>query len=309
MDYGFAGTATHGCPVACMDGCKPAASVPLRRERGTPQRMGSGRCLHAGCTICASCEARTAGGLDRADTASMGVIRHHVAWWRTFRIPLPYRTWAIENVLFKVMPVKGHGMSAVETALAQRRSLLARDPTMDAQDHIGTIAKIEILTCAAAKLSIDKIGALRNTADRVHCMQYIVAVALLKGASPEHVDYADSSPYASSSAVDQLRAKTEIYADALTRDFMDLAKRSLASELTIYLTGGQILPEVLVEFPSGHPQNSQTPLLVSRKFRKSMGLMFSEQEITEIEGMVDQAGERSISSFVDLLVRSCSSRL
>jgi 2-methylcitrate dehydratase PrpD len=55
---------------------------------------------------------------------------------------------------------------------------------MDAQDHIGTIAKIEILTCAAAKLSIDKIGALRNTADRVHCMQYIVAVALLKGPAP-----------------------------------------------------------------------------------------------------------------------------
>ena len=175
---------------------------------------------------------------------------------------------------------------------------------MDPEDHVGTIAKIEIQTCAAAKLTIDKIGALRNTADRVHCMQYVVAVALLKGASPEHVDYADSSPYASSSAVDQLRAKTEIYADnALTKDYMDLAKRSLA------FTGGQILPEVLVEFPSGHPQNTQTPLLVNRKFRKNMGLMFSEQEIAEIERVVDQAGERSISSFVDLLVRSCSSRL
>ena len=55
---------------------------------------------------------------------------------------------------------------------------------------------------------------------------------------------------------------------------MDLAKHSLASGLKIYLTGGQILPEGLVEFPSGHPQNTQTPLLVNRKFRKNVGLMF-----------------------------------
>jgi 2-methylcitrate dehydratase len=104
--------------------------------------------------------------------------------WRggePFVFPLPYRSWAIEDVLFKVMSVDGHGMSAVEAALAQRRSLLARDPTMDPEDHVGTIAKIEIQTCAAAKLSIDKIGALRNTADRVHCMQYVVS---LKGPAP-----------------------------------------------------------------------------------------------------------------------------
>ena len=213
MDYGVAGTAMHGCPVACMDGCKPAASVPLRREHGTPQTMGSGRCLHAGCT--------NLHFLRSADERGPTVLtqprwRFYDTTWRggePFVFPLPYRSWAIENVLFMVMSVEGHGISAVEASLAQRRSLLARDPTMDPDDHMGTIPKIEIRTCAAAKLTVGEIGALRGAAGGVRCMQYVVAVAFLKGAIPEHVDYADSSPYASSSAVDQLRAKTEIYAN------------------------------------------------------------------------------------------------
>ena len=46
MDYWVAGTAMHGCPVACMDGCKPAASVPLRHEHTVGPRKGDA-CIRA----------------------------------------------------------------------------------------------------------------------------------------------------------------------------------------------------------------------------------------------------------------------
>lgn len=235
--------------------------------------------------------------------------------WRgggPFVMPMPYRTWAVENVLYKVMPVEGHAMAAVEAVLVQRQRLLEKlqSYSMTPAECLQHIGKIKIRTCAAAKLIIDKTGTLRNAADRDHCMQYVIAVALLKGANPDHSDYADSSPYAASPIVDALRMKMEIIADdLLTKDYMDLSKRSVPSGVMIHLTDGHKLSEVLVEFPSGHPQNVRTSDIVRHKFRKNMGLMFSTQEIEQIECMVEQAGDTSISEFVDLMARTCSSRL
>lgn len=222
--------------------------------------------------------------------------------WRggpDFALPKPYATWVIENIFFKVMPVEGHGIAAVEAALVQSEKLRARG-----LDAATDIAGIEIRTCAAANMIINKPGPLFNAADRDHCMQYVVAVALLKGAVPEAPDFQDGSPFTSSPSVEALRRKIEIRADEeLTRDYLDWGKKSIPSALTIRLASGGVLDEVLVEFPVGHVESSQTLATVRGKFERNMALMFSEAEIAEIEKMVQDGGETKISDFVDLLVR------
>ena len=222
--------------------------------------------------------------------------------WRggpAFVLPKPYTTWVIENIFFKLMPVEGHGIAAVEAALLQGEKLRARN-----LDAATDIASIEIRTCAAANMIINKPGPLFNAADRDHCMQYVVAVALLKGAVPEAPDFQDSSPFTSSSAVESLRSKIHIRADeGLTSDYLNWDKKSIPSALTIHFNSGDVLDEVLVEFPVGHVESVQTTAAVQRKFARNMGLMFSEAEVAKIQKTVHDGGETSVSDFVDLLVR------
>ena len=225
--------------------------------------------------------------------------------WRggpEFVLPKPYTTWVIENVFYKVMPVEGHGIAAVEAALIQSQRL--RDQGRLGRDSVKDIARIDIRTCAAANMIINKSGPLFNAADRDHCMQFVVAVAMIKGAVPEAIDYQDESPFSSSAAVDSLRRKIHIRADEeLTRDYLDWEKKSIPSAVTVHLVGGEVLEEVLVEFPVGHVESGQTLANVRRKFGRNMGLMFSEEETKAIEKVVQEGGESSISGFVDLLVR------
>ena len=218
---------------------------------------------------------------------------------REFDLPKVFDSWAIENIFFKVMPVEGHGISAVEAALIHGNLIRERglDPGKD-------IASIEIRTNAAANMIINKKGTLSNPADRDHCMQYVVALALLKGSAPEAQDFHDGSVWATSASLAALRERTDIRVDQqLTRDYLDLNKKSLASGVTIKLVNGSVLDEVMIEFPVGHLQSSQTEAMVREKFLKNMGLMFSSTETMKIIEAVEREEDMSISSFVDLFVR------
>jgi 2-methylcitrate dehydratase len=218
---------------------------------------------------------------------------------RPFQFPKPYTTWVIENIFYKVMPVEGHGIAAVEASIVQSKKLKARelDPAVD-------IASIEIRTCAAANLIINKKGSLYNAADRDHCMQYVVAVALLKGTAPVATDFEDDSTFASSPDVVALREKIHIpQDDDLTKDYLDLEKKSIPSGVTTHLNSGDVLSEVLVEFPLGHMENKGTATMVRDKFNTNMALMFSEEEIKGVENSLRQGSNVSISAFVDQLAR------
>lgn len=54
-------------------------------------------------------------------------------------------------------------------------------------------------------------GPLKNEAGRDHCMQYILAVTLLKGAQPNSRDFSDTTPWAIDPRVEYLREKIEIF--------------------------------------------------------------------------------------------------
>ncbi|THW75785.1 putative 2-methylcitrate dehydratase, partial [Aureobasidium pullulans] len=158
---------------------------------------------------------------------------------KAFDLPKRYGSWVVENIIFKVMPVEGHALSSVEAAMIHLETL--RERKLSAKD---SIAKILIRTNAAADMIINKTGPLNNAADRDHCLQYIVALTLLKGARPEASDFLGTSGWATNDDLHRLREKIEISADEqLTEDYMNLEVKSLAAGMIIELDDGTILDE------------------------------------------------------------------
>ena len=225
-------------------------------------------------------------------------FRDAVFGGKEFEMPKDFGTWVVENIFFKVMPVEGHGVSAVEAALVQREVMEERG--LDVRRDIG---RVKIRTNGAANMIINKKGNLSNSADRDHCMQYCVALAMLKGGIPEAQDFQDGSEWAGSAELESLREKIDVYEDEmLTRDYLDLAKKSVASGLTVELVDGDVLQEVLIEYPIGHIKSPQTAARVREKLFRNMDLMFSRAESERIVGAVEDKDMR-ISDFVDMFVR------
>ncbi|KAJ5773902.1 hypothetical protein N7457_008798 [Penicillium paradoxum] len=216
-----------------------------------------------------------------------------------FVLPRPFGSWTVQNVLFKNMPVEGHAISAVEAAVLQAR--LFRQ--MGLSDPLKQVKRIDLRTTAAAFLIVNKHGPLRNAADRDHCIQYVVALAFLKGSPPEARDYLDKSPWATSEELGVLRERIVVQPDSrLTEDYLDLDKKSIGAGMTVHLEDGSSIPEILIEYPVGHARNPKTPAAVQKKFFQNMGLMFSATEIGRILGAV-QDPNTSVSDFMDLFTR------
>ena len=171
-------------------------------------------------------------------------------------------------------------------------------------DPLKQIQRIDLRTTAAAFLIINKQGPLHNAADRDHCIQYVVALAFLKGSPPEAADYLDKSPWANSKELEALRGRIVVQSDPkLTEDYLDLDKKSIGAGMTVNLADGSSLPEILIEYPVGHARNPKTPAAVQVKFFQNMGLMFSATEIGRILGAV-QNPDTLISDFTDLFIQS-----
>lgn len=139
------------------------------------------------------------------------------------------------------------------------------------------IAQINIRTHEAAIRIIDKKGPLHNPADRDHCLQYMVAVPLLFGRLTAE-DYEDA--VATHPQIDVLRAKMSCFEDAnFTEDYHDPEKRAIANALIIVLNDGTVLPEVLVEYPIGHPRRREEgiPKLIE-KYKRNLKRVFAEKQ-------------------------------
>src|SRR5258707_2972477 len=98
---------------------------------------------------------------------------------KPFKFQRRYGSYVMENVLFKIaFPAEFHAQTAVEAAIQLHPEV---------KDRLAQLKKIEIVTHESAIRIIDKKGPLDNPADRDHCIQYMVAISLLKGKhTPEH---------------------------------------------------------------------------------------------------------------------------
>lgn len=150
-----------------------------------------------------------------------------------------------------------------------------RDPERD-------VRGVRVRTHEAAMVIIDKQGVLRNAADRDHCMQYVIAVVLLKGGMVEAADYADESAWARDARVEALRARVEMVEEPqFTADYHDNKKRSASSALTVTLNDGTVMEEVLCEYPVGHPWSEKTSPNVREKFKTKVRGWFAEGKKTK----------------------------
>ncbi|KAL8788550.1 MAG: hypothetical protein Q9213_001623 [Squamulea squamosa] len=220
---------------------------------------------------------------------------------REFELPRPFGTWVIESVFFKIHAVEGHGASAAEAAL----ELTGRLHNMGLGSLENEIVRIHVRTQRAAMIIINKQGPLHNAADRDHCMQYIIAVIILKGSMIESADYMDKSPWATDPRVDDLRKRIDLVEEPqFSADYHDAQKRSASSGLTVTLKDGTRLDEVLCEYPLGHPWRDDTIAFVQNKFKTNVEKCFGEgekaQSILDMEQMdVVEFGKMEVHDFVD----------
>lgn len=215
----------------------------------------------------------------------------------TFDLPRPFGTWVVENVLFKVNTAEGHGMTAVEAALNVAEELKRRGRNTD------DIASIQVRTQEAAMIIINKQGPLHNAADRDHCLQYMVAVVLLKGSQIETEDYQDNSPWAKDPRVEELRSKITMREDPqMTEDYHNPEIRSLANALEVTFKDGSQLDDVVVDFPEGHVRRNETLDLVRAKTKKNLALKLPLEKVEQILTMT-QSGDffqMPVNEFIDM---------
>lgn len=214
-----------------------------------------------------------------------------------FRFQRPYGSYVIENILFKVaFPAEFHAQTAVECAVQLHPQLRAR---------VGEIERIVIRTQESALRIIDKPGPLANPADRDHCLQYTVAVALLFGRLAAF-DYEDGG-VAADPRIDALRARMHCIEDeGFSRDYLDPDRRSIANAVQVFFKDGSQTGEVVVEYPVGHRRRRAEgiPLLLE-KFRRNLARRFPErQQRAIVEAGQDPArfDAMPVNQYVDLYV-------
>lgn len=204
-------------------------------------------------------------------------------------------SYVMEHILFKIsFPAEFHAQTAVEAAIALHAEVA---------DRIDAIERIVIETQESAKRIIDKTGPLDNPADRDHCLQYMVAVPLLKGSLTAD-DYENEA--AADPRIDRLRARMEVVEHPdYTRDYLDPAKRSIGNAVQVFFRDGSKTRRVAVEYPIGHRRRRSegVPVLLA-KFEKALraGLPHDQAEaILAVFGDREHCEHTSVDTFMGLL--------
>jgi 2-methylcitrate dehydratase len=153
-----------------------------------------------------------------------------------------YATYVMENILFKIsFPAEFHAQTAVEAAVSLHPRVRHR---------LDRIERIEIETQESGDRIINKTGPLDNPADRDHCLQYMVAVALLKG-SLEAEDYEDT--VARDPRIDALRQRMQVReSERFTREYLQPDKRAIGNSVQVFFDDGSTTDKVVIDYPVGH---------------------------------------------------------
>ena len=216
-----------------------------------------------------------------------------------FKFQRPYGSYVMENILFKIsFPAEFHAQTAVEAALALHATMAAQ------QKDIADIKIIKIRTHSACLRIIDKKGPLNNPADRDHCIQYMVAVALIFGRLTA-ADYEDD--VAHDPRIDILRSKIECFEDPdFTADYHDPDKRAIANGITITFNDDSTFDEVICEYPLGHRRRRSEGIpLLEDKFRINLERRFPRKQqgrILECSLDGSRLERMPVSDYVDLYV-------
>jgi 2-methylcitrate dehydratase len=171
------------------------------------------------------------------------------------KINRPYGSYVMENVLFKISyPAEFHSQTAVECAVKLHPEIISK---------LDQIEKIVLTTHESAIRIISKSGPLHNPADRDHCLQYMVAVALLVGdLNADHYE----NEFAADPRIDALRAKMVVEENQqFSKDYLDPEKRSIANSIQIFFKDGSKTDQITIEYPIGHKRRREEGIPVMKK--------------------------------------------
>ncbi len=217
---------------------------------------------------------------------------------RTFRFQREFGSYVMENVLFKLsFPAEFHAQTACEAAVILHPFV---------EERLAEIDKIVLTTHESAIRIISKQGALNNPADRDHCLQYMVAIALLTGDLMAE-NYEDDYHEQHHLLIDPLRHMMEVVEDTrYSQDYHDPDKRSIANAIQIFFKDGSSTDKVAIEYPIGHKRRRAEGIpVLQAKFEASLGTRFVEGRCEEIIALcADQAllEQTPVNEFMDMFV-------
>ena len=216
---------------------------------------------------------------------------------RQFSFSKEYGSYVMENILFKIsFPAEFHAQTAVECAVLLYPEI---------KDKLDAIDRIEVTTHESALRIIDKTGTLDNPADRDHCMQYMLAVAMIKGDLV--AEFYEDSFHQQNPLIDELRSKMILSEDKrYSKDYLADDKRSIANALQIYFNDGSRTQKVEVEYPIGHRHRRKEGIpLLERKFFNSLKNTFNNDQANRIYSLCldsEKIKNTPVNEFMDLFV-------
>ena len=236
-------------------------------------------------------------GYPTALTAKKWGVNDALLQGSDFNISRPLSDFVIKNILFKVPnPAEYHAQTAIEAALR------IRDRMIQAGLSEKDIEYVRVETQRPAMQIIDKIGPLRNPADRDHCMQYMVAVALYTG----NLTIQDfHEPMASNVDVQLLRDKITCHEkNQFTESYYNPDKMAIPNALFIKCINGKGEFYERIEFPLGHI-NRRTECLPALKQKFCLNLSESHltkkaDTLTEVITSSSKLDNMTINEFLSL---------
>ncbi|GMT39884.1 MAG: 2-methylcitrate dehydratase [bacterium] len=207
----------------------------------------------------------------------------------------PLGCYVMQNILFKVtFPAEFHAQTAVEAAI--RLHAVVRERCDD-------IRRIVIETQQAGMRIINKTGTLNNPADRDHCLQYMVAIALLHGKLTSE-DYHDRQ--AADPRIDRLRGCMEVIENPdFTHSYHDPLQRAIPGAVQIFFIDGSQSERIVVKYPLGHHHRRGEALpLLHKKFRNNTSNYLNKDRCEQVLALLDDSGRFDamlVGDFMQLL--------
>jgi len=216
---------------------------------------------------------------------------------REFSFSKRYGSYVMENILFKISyPAEFHAQTAVECAVLLYPEI---------KEKLHKIERIEVTTHESALRIIDKTGTLDNPADRDHCMQYMLAVAMIKGDLV--AEFYEDTFHQQNPLIDELRNKMVLKEDKrYSKDYLADDKRSIANTLQIFFKDGSQTDKVEVEYPVGHRNRRQEGIpLLERKFLNSLESTYSKEHSDRIYSLCldkEKIEQTPVNEFMEMFI-------
>lgn len=172
------------------------------------------------------------------------------------------------------------------------------------KDRLDHVSRIHIRTQESALRIIDKKGPLHNPADRDHCLQYAVAVALIHGdLRAEHYE----EQTARDPRIGKLRDCMQLEEDPrYTAEYLDPEKRSIANSVQVFFDDGSFTEKVAVEYPIGHQRRRSEALpLLWAKLRQNLSTQLIEgraEAIVELFQDRERLSDMTVPHLIELFL-------